>query len=168
MKNVVLTGFMGSGKTTAGKLAAEELRFRFIDADSYLEKKYGMRIVEIFEKFGEGYFRSLETECISELSCITDCVIATGGGAVLNKDNIEMLRKNGIIFYLDAPFDDIIKHTTGSNDRPLLSGKPLSEIKERYLARRPYYENCDYKIKTDGLTPLQIAQKVVSLYKKSK
>ncbi len=166
MKNIVLTGFMGCGKTTVGQIVAKKMGCKFIDADSYVEDKAGMKISDIFARFGEDYFRELEAACIAELADIKNCVIATGGGAVLRPDNLRLLRKNGIIIYLDAQLDTILKHTKGSDARPLINGQSEQQVRERYLTRLPYYADCDCTVKVDGLSPLEIAIKVLGCCKK--
>ncbi len=100
--NVVITGFMCSGKTSVGKKLAEKLNFDFLDTDDLIENKVGMRITEIFEKYGEPYFRELETQIIKEVSEKDKLVISTGGGVVLREENVNNLRKNGVIINLVA------------------------------------------------------------------
>ena len=121
MKNIVLTGFMASGKTVVGKKLAEIIGFDFVDMDDYIEKKTGMTIGKIFKEYGEEYFRELESRTAEELSDRVNTVIACGGGTVLKKGNIDALRKKGIIINLE-PTQEVIKQRleSAANGRPLL------------------------------------------------
>jgi len=147
-RNIVLTGFMASGKTVVGKALAESLKREFIDSDIEIEKKCGISIPEIFEKYGEEYFRKMETEVIADLSLKSHAVIATGGGVVLNGDNIAMLRKNATIVNLE-PCEAVIKERLSNDDgtRPLNKGQDIEQIIKRFEGRKPYYDNCDVKVK---------------------
>ena len=144
-QNIVLIGMPSCGKTTSGKLLAQELGKEFIDTDLEIVKKAGMQIPEIFEKFGEEYFRNLESEVIKELSVKQSLVIATGGGAVLRPENVDALRQNGKIIFIDRPLDMLIT----TDDRPLSSSRELLE--ERYYERyATYCFSCDVRINADG------------------
>ena len=147
-RNIVLTGFMASGKSVCGKALAEKLGREFVDSDSAIEEKCGMTISEIFEKYGEEYFRKVEKEVIAELSLKSHAVIATGGGVVLNSDNIAVLRKNATIVNLE-PSEDVIKERLSKDDgtRPLNRGQDIEQILERFKGRKPFYDNCDVKVK---------------------
>lgn len=118
MKNIVLIGIMGSGKTTVGKALAKKLGYPFIDADDYLEDKYEMSIPDMFE-ISEEYFRDRESECCRDFAKLTKTVIATGGGVIKRDKNIDALRKNSIIFYVDRPIENIVNDVDTSG-RPLL------------------------------------------------
>lgn len=129
-RNIVLIGMPGCGKTTIGKAVAEETQKEFIDTDDEIVKKTGMSIPEIFESFGETKFREIESEVIKEVAALQSAVIATGGGAVLNPENVSLLRENGITVFIDRPIDDLVT----TDDRPLSSNRDLLEkrYKERY------------------------------------
>ena len=147
-RNIVLTGFMASGKTVVGKLLAEKLNRNFVDTDLLIEEKCKMTIPEIFEKYGEEYFRKKEAEVIAEISLEKGSVIATGGGAVLNGDNIENLRKNAVIVNLEPSSDVIIARlSTDDGTRPLNKGQDIEQILNRFENRKPFYDNCDVKVK---------------------
>jgi len=134
-QNVVLVGMPGCGKTTVGKILAEKLNFGFIDTDDLIVEKYG-NITEIFKNFGEKVFRDYETEVIKEASALQGKVIATGGGAVLRKENIDLLKENGKIYFLDRPLDKICA-TPG---RPLSSNR--EDLEKRFNERYGIYCSC--------------------------
>ena len=158
--NIVLTGIMGSGKTTVGKLLSEKLNMAFVDTDELIENKYG-KIPELFEK-GEEYFRKLEHDVVLEVSEMEGVVIATGGGVVKRKDNVDALKRKGVIFFLDRPLDDILADIKTSN-RPLLkSGKErLAEIyNERYHL---YKTTCDVHINNSSC-PDKAASDIIKIW----
>jgi len=168
--NVVITGFMCSGKTSIGKKLAEKLNFDFLDTDDLIENKVGMRITEIFEKYGEPYFRELETQIIKEVSEKDKLVISTGGGVVLREENVNNLRKNGVIINLVAKPETIyerLKKQPGI--RPLLNKpNPLEEIKKLLECREIYYKNCDFRVETDNLSVEEIVEKILNFLKTKK
>ena len=129
-KNIVLIGMPGCGKTTIGKAVAKETEKEFIDTDDEIVRKTGMSIPEIFQKYGERKFREIESEVIKEVAALQSSVIATGGGAVLNPENVSLLKENGVIVFIDRPLDDLVT----TDDRPLSSSRELLEkrYKERY------------------------------------
>lgn len=145
--NIVLTGFMASGKSTVGKRLSEILNRPFVDTDALIEEKTGMKIAEIFDKYGENHFRELEKETVREASGKDGIVIATGGGVVIADENRSNLRKNGDIINL-CPEIGVI-HTRLKNDltRPLARSKEIDEISARFEARKKYYDDCDFQIK---------------------
>lgn len=133
--NIILTGMPGSGKSTIGKILAEKLNKPFIDTDAEIVKKTGKEITEIFAELGEAGFRAIESEVIAEVSLKDCCIISTGGGAILNGDNVRRLKHNGIIYFLDRTLDDLLPTT----DRPLASSK--EDIIKRYNERIDIYKN---------------------------
>lgn len=143
-RNIVLIGMPGSGKTTIGKALSERTGKSFIDTDEMIAETHGV-ISDIFAQKGEEYFRELEAEKVKEASLKNGTVIATGGGAVLRRENIEALRQNGDIFFLNRPLEDIIP----TADRPLSSDRAALEkrFKERYDI---YKASADYEIQIDG------------------
>lgn len=141
-ENIILTGMPGSGKSTIGKLLAKELGFCFIDSDEEIIKKAGKPITDIFAEVGEEGFRKIEKEVIFEISSKQHSVIATGGGAILDMGNIDLLRENGRIYFIDRDIENIVATT----DRPLSSTR--EDLEKRYGERYPLYcERCDRKIK---------------------
>jgi len=145
--NIVLTGFMASGKSSAGKQAARSINFKFIDTDNLIEERVGMRIPHIFRLYGEKGFRDIESEIIKEISNADRFVISTGGGVVLSKKNMVNLRKNGVIIYLKCSREQIIERAMiDTEKRPLFNLHTLDELIEY---RSPFYENCDFRINGD-------------------
>ena len=166
MKNIVLTGFMGAGKTTIGKELAKMLHMKLVDVDEEIEISQKMTINDIFKMSGEPCFRDIETAMIKKLSHNKNCIISTGGGAVLRGENMEALKENGVVFCLAANAETILERTGNNQDRPLLKVEnPKKKIEELLVYRRPFYEKAGIMIETDGKTPLQIAEEIMELYK---
>ncbi len=164
MKNIVLTGFMCSGKSTIGDAIAKKVGFKFVDSDTYIEEKVNMSVSEIFDKYGECEFRKIEKQCIKEISDMTSVVIATGGGVVLDVENINNLRKNGIVFFLDVSLETILERKGLSVGRPLLDNSTKEDIAEKMAYRKPFYDNNDFRISVDNLSPLQICDLIINSY----
>lgn len=159
-RNVVLIGFMATGKTTVGRQLARRLNRPFFDTDSVIEKKLGLSIAEIFRRYGEKRFRSEEALVVRQLAKEKGAVIATGGGVVLNPHNISLLRQNGIIIALTAVPQVIWQRVKGKKDRPLLAVKSSNSDEEDILLRRiedllktraAAYAEADYVIDTSYL-----------------
>lgn len=142
--NIVLVGMPGCGKTSIGKLLAEKTGMKFYDADLYLEEKINRKISHIIENDGEEAFRCMETDVLAELTKISGCIIATGGGAVLKSINRYLIQQNSICFYIIRDIDKL-----ATSDRPLSKGG-TDRLKELFKIRSPLYEQvCDYKIHTN-------------------
>ncbi|MDA8432172.1 MAG: AAA family ATPase [Nitrospiraceae bacterium] len=166
MTNIVLTGFMGTGKTAVGRELSRLLSMRLVDVDSEIEAGRGMKIADIFRDFGEPYFRDLETEVIRRFARQRNLIISTGGGAVLREENMAALRETGVIFCLRAAPQTILARTAGSGDRPLLNVEdPLAKIEDLLAFRMPFYEKAGTMIDTDGKTPLQVAEEIAGVIK---
>lgn len=150
-KNIVLLGFMGTGKTAVGRKLANDLKMQFVEMDSIIEEKEGISINEVFAKKGEPYFRRVEADVAKELSNKKGLVISAGGGVVLNPDNIRELQRNGILICLYAAAEEIYKRVRSEKHRPLLKvSDPLEEIKELLDFRKPYYDKIKIRIDTTG------------------
>jgi shikimate kinase len=140
MKNIVLCGFMGCGKTTAGKIISSRLGLEFVDMDSFIESREGAAVSEIFSKKGEKYFRAAESAAARELSAKSGAVISAGGGALLNPANASELRRGGVIVYLDVPVGEIALRLKNDRSRPLLAGPGGAQAMRRlYVERAPLY-----------------------------
>jgi len=162
--SIALIGFMGTGKTVAGKLLAVKTGKKFIETDSIIEKKAGKSIPEIFREDGEISFRELEIEAIKEAANEKNAVIACGGGMVLNKINIDRLNKESIIVCLTASPQVIIKRTSGNEgERPLLAVPDRAQqIKELMKFRKPYYERlADITINTSGMSVDSVVERII-------
>lgn len=158
-KNIILIGMPGSGKTMIGRLLSERLEKKFIDIDGLIEKQEGYTINELF-RHGEEYFRNLETEAVLALEKEEALIISTGGGTVKRVRNMESLKKNGIVVYIDRP----IKNITGDIDastRPLLS-KGTDRLVQLYAERHDLYKKySDFTVKNEG----EIAEVVENIIK---
>ena len=166
-KNIVLTGFMGTGKTTVGKILAKKLGMSFVDVDELIEKTAGLKISEVFARFGEAYFRNIETEIIKSITKNFSQVIATGGGAVLRDENLNALKSNGVVFCLTASEELIFDRVKDNNERPLLQVKnPKEKIRELLAKRMPRYMMADFIINTDGLTQEEVSEKIIKEYER--
>lgn len=162
MRNIVLTGFMGTGKSAVAQELARLTGMKLIDVDTEIERAEGMRIAQIFEDKGEPAFREIESSAIRDIAQTQGAVISTGGGAVMRKENIEALRAGGKIVCLMATPETIYRRTCTSTHRPLLNAPdPMEKIKELLEIRRPYYERADVVIHTDDNSPLEVAQEIL-------
>ncbi len=160
---------MGTGKTAVGRELSRLLDMKLIDVDTEIEKSEKITINEIFKHFGEPRFREIETDMIRKLSESKNTIISTGGGAVLKQENMDILRKNGVIVCLTASPETIFKRTSTNNDRPLLQVEnPLERIKELLNFRKPFYQKADVMIDTEGKNPLQIADEIIEKIKNVK
>jgi shikimate dehydrogenase len=164
--SVVLCGFMGSGKTTCGRLLAETAGRKFIDMDDYIEKKEHRPVAQIFKDDGEETFRRMERDAVEELSRTGGLVIASGGGTLLKKENADAFRANNIVVLLDASLSTVRERLKGDNSRPLLSGPDSDEkMKCLYAEREPsYHANSDFTINADG-TPESTVDAILALLK---
>lgn len=160
--NIVLIGYMGAGKTTVGKALAGKLGYEFIDTDLYIEAQEGMTIPEIFEKKGEAYFRTLETNVIKELREKTHCVIATGGGLPLRKENSDLLKEVGTVYYLMADADTTYARVKHCTNRPLLQcDDPYTKIQAMMKERGPVYARaCHIRVRTDHGTLEEVMDEI--------
>jgi shikimate kinase len=162
-KNIVLTGFMGAGKSTVGRRLANALKRNMVDTDDMIEREAGMGIPEIFAKHGEDYFRDIEEKIVAKASSLKNHVIVTGGGVVLREKNIQNLRRNGVIIYLHASPEVIYARVKNQTHRPLLQVKdPMGKIRELLEFRAPFYANNDYTIDTSSLTVEEVVDEVLN------
>jgi shikimate kinase / 3-dehydroquinate synthase len=162
MRNIVLTGFMGTGKSEVGRMLAGDLGWSFEDTDVRIQKIEGRTIPEIFNASGEPYFRRRERKIVTELAKKESCVIATGGGVVIDPVNLRNLRRNGILFGLEASPAAIMERTAGS-DRPLLRQDRLRRIRELLEKRRSHYLVSDYRINTTYRRPNQVVKMIKNI-----
>lgn len=164
-KNIVLTGLMGSGKTTIGKLIAQKLDKNFIDTDKLIEEEAQITINEIFSLHGESYFRQLESKIIQKVSLNPDQIISTGGGSVENPDNMMNLNRNGIVFYLKTSAEELFKRIQNETNRPLLKNDdPLGTLKQLLKKREKFYNLAHIIINTDGRQLNEIVNEIQEKY----
>lgn len=163
--NIVLTGFMASGKTEISKAIAEISKYKLVDTDDMIVGEMNMSINEIFAKYGEEYFRNAEREAVLKAAEMDNAVIATGGGVVLDERNIDVLRKTGIIFNLSPSFSVIKERIDEARKtRPLMAKDSIEEIEKRFDDRKKFYANCDYKINViNGRTPKSYALEIIKI-----
>lgn len=154
---------MGVGKTEIGKKLAEELKMNFVDTDDLIEKREKKKISEIFDDKGEGYFRNLETEVLKGLLDYDNYVISTGGGIVLRKENVEILKSLGKIILLKADPDIIYERVKNLKTRPLLNvSNPKQKILEILNFRNPIYESvCDFYVDTGKLSIEEAVKQII-------
>jgi shikimate kinase len=162
-RNIVLMGFMGVGKTSVGRELALRLKREFVDLDELLEVKLGVSITEFFAAKGEAAFRKLEKEAIRSLAQKRGLVLATGGGAVLDPENVRALREKGVLILLTAEPETIAQRLAGDLSRPLLGPDASVERIGKLLAQREaaYQAAAKVEIATDHLTPDQVAEEIV-------
>ncbi|MFC1624064.1 shikimate kinase [Candidatus Omnitrophota bacterium] len=164
MRNIVLVGFMGTGKTAAGKKLAGRLNREFLELDEIIEDRVGLSIREIFEKKGEPYFRRVEKDIVREASDREGIVISAGGGAVIDEENFKNLKKNSVIICLGASPDVILERTKNLATRPLLNvPDPKKKIESLLKERAPYYKKADFCINTDNLSIEEVAERIQGL-----
>ncbi|MDO9534472.1 MAG: shikimate kinase [Bacillota bacterium] len=165
-RNIILTGFMGSGKTSVGKELARLLNIDFFDSDEIIAGLVGKSVSDIFRCCGEDYFRSRETEVLEILGKKTpgSCVVSTGGGAVLRSRNLNALRENGIIICLDVSAEEAYSRVKEMNDRPLLQVEnPLEKIEELLQERKPFYLQADVCLSATGKTLQEIVLEIINV-----
>ncbi len=167
-KNIVLTGFMGVGKSTVGKKLSSQLHMRFVDTDYMIERNERMSIPKIFSSKGEDYFRDIESKMVEKASKFNNTVISTGGGVVLREQNINHLRKNGIIILLTANVETILRHTSKNKKRPLLQHENAEErIRQILKDREAFYQNNDYEIDVSVLSIAEVCNEIIHFYRGS-
>jgi len=164
MKNIVLIGLMGSGKTVVSKKLAAQLKIERFSTDEMIEAQEKLTITKIVELKGWPYFRDLEHSIIRSLAAKQGVIIDCGGGVVLNPANLELLKKNGLVFFLKAAPDVLFRRLKNDKTRPLISGpNPQARLKEIYEERLPLYNQADVIIDSSDDT---CARPVVEILKK--
>ncbi len=162
MKTIYLCGFMGCGKSSAGRILAEKLGCGFCDMDEYIVEKEKMKIPQIFAEKGEKYFRDTETKAIRELS-ETEGVVACGGGAMLKKENAEIAAEKGITVYIDVPFEVCYGRISGDKNRPIVMNNTKEELEFIYDSRvNVYRENSTVVVSGSGSAE-DVADRIMAL-----
>ena len=163
--NIVLTGFMAAGKSAVGRELARLTGKAFADTDKMVVEAAGRPISRIFKEEGEAAFRALEKVAVKKAAAFEDMIISTGGGVVLDRENIEALRQNGVIVNLAPTIEIILSRLdpSAAAGRPLVNGRPPEQIRARYEERRPFYDNCDVQVVIDKEVPVaETAKRVLS------
>lgn len=162
-KNLILCGFMGCGKTTVGENLRKKSGMNLIDTDTYIEKTQGMTISEIFEKYGEDYFRDLEHKACKELSEKKGVIISTGGGALTFQRNVDVLKSTGTVVLIDVPLEVLKERLKHDTTRPLLQRPDKDEaMKALYEKRMPMYKSAADIIIDGNNSPLQVALNILN------
>ncbi|WP_166238203.1 shikimate kinase [Paenibacillus turpanensis] len=166
--NIVLVGFMGTGKTTVGLLLAEQLGWSFVDTDKVIVKRSGMSIPQIFEQQGEKAFRDLETAVVKDMVKGSGQIISTGGGAVLRPENREQMLAGGFVVALKADAETIISRVKEDKNRPLLAGDAEARVRALLLERAEAYDFAHLTLQTDQLSAEAAAALIAEAWKRKK
>jgi len=164
--NIALIGFMGTGKTSVGRLVAEQLRFDYLDTDEMIQARTSRTIAQIFKSDGEETFRALEEKVVEEISARTKTVIATGGGLPASPKNLASLKTHALVVCLWAPPEKIWERVKNQSHRPLLhDSDPQKKIRELLAAREPFYKQADVLLNTELRSLREVAQQVIHQFR---
>ena len=164
--NLALIGFMGAGKTSVGRLVADQLRLDYLDTDELIQSRTGRAITDIFARDGEPAFRTLEQQVTEELSTRERTLISTGGGLPTRPENLASLKKHALVVCLWASPEKIWERVKNQTHRPLLHGpEPQKKIRDLLAAREQFYRQADVLINTDIRSVREVAQQVVHQFK---
>jgi len=163
-KNIVLCGFMGSGKSTIGNLLSKKMGMAFIDLDAYIEKKENKSVSQIFADSGEEYFRQLEKNAVKELAYKKSVILATGGGTLTFRENVDILKNAGNkIILLDLPVEVVEQRLQGDTKRPLLNRPDKEKVmRELYEKRLPLYRNAADIVVNASNSPMQVCMEIMA------
>jgi shikimate kinase len=162
MKNIILIGFMGSGKTTIGRSIAKKSGLKYVDLDRMIVKEAGMSVKKIFALRGEKAFRDIESKVVAKASRLKGAVVATGGGVINRPVNIGRLKKAGFVVYLKTSFDEIVRRIKDRDDRPLFDVNDLTSVSKLYDKRAPVYRcAAAFTVNTEKDTVSGIAEKII-------
>ncbi|MGA2030246.1 MAG: shikimate kinase [Verrucomicrobiota bacterium] len=164
--NLALIGFMGTGKTSVGRLVAEQLHFDYFDTDEMIQSATGRTIADIFKADGEPAFRALEGKVVEELAARAKMVIATGGGLPANPKNLDSLKTHALVICLWASPEKIWERVKNQTHRPLLHDKnPQAKIRELLAVREPFYKQADVLLNTELRSVREVAQQIVHQFR---
>jgi shikimate kinase len=164
--NLYLVGFMGTGKSTVGRMLAKQLGWQFIDSDQAIEQQAGKPVSRIFAEEGEGKFREMERAFIESGHPAQGCVVSCGGGLVVPPGMLELLHRRGVVICLHAPIETILQRTMHTNHRPLLAVEnPEQRLRDLYAVREPIYRRTGTMVLTDRRPLREIAAHVLRVYR---
>ena len=164
MQNIFLCGFMATGKSSVGRSLAALVGYEFVDMDTLIEAETGMSIPEIFSSRGEAAFRELESRMVDRVTLRTGCVVATGGGTVANRANLQKLKSAGILVTLTASIETILERVGEAADRPMLHRQEKSErIRALLKERAPFYAEADLTVDTTSRAAEEVAREIAAL-----
>ena len=161
MKPIYLVGFMGCGKTTVGNILSEQLNIQFIDIDEEIILHTSKTIPTIFEEYGENGFRDIESEVLKKVTS-NDAVISTGGGIITREENINFMKKNGILFYLETSVEILYERICFDHNRPNAMNRSLDDVQALFASRKSAYEKADFSILSNTLSPLEVALEIIN------
>jgi shikimate kinase len=173
-KKIFLTGFMGTGKSRIGKLLSKKLNMHFVDTDDVIESKYNKTITQLFEQLGEEKFREIETDIISNLiQNNASAVFSLGGGSLLNKQNLKLITKSGLLIYIKSGLGEIWERTKNKTKRPLLLIEGKFPSKAEFMkkantlmeSRQPGYNKSQIVINRDGKEAEEVVEEIISKLK---
>jgi shikimate kinase len=169
IRNIALIGFMGTGKSSVGRMIADHLHFTFLDTDELIESRAGKSISAIFSEDGEAAFRKMEATVVAELASRKRTVISTGGGVATGPGNLESLREHALVVCLWASPEKIWERVRGQTHRPLLrEADPLAKIRELLAAREPFYKKADVLLNTELRSVREVVQQVLHQFNLNK
>jgi shikimate kinase len=166
-RNIVLVGFMGTGKTTIGRMLAKQMNWSFVDTDATIEQEQGVAVARLFETEGEPQFRRIETETLKRVLTASQQVIATGGGAVLAQENCNAMLQDGYVVALTADYTTIIRRVSGDQARPLLKGDLTERVTSLLDQRKNAYDFADLKLDTSKQSVEQIIESILNIRKEA-
>ena len=163
MRNLFIIGYMGTGKSTVAKFLSEKHGWDLLEMDEMIVQQEGMSIADIFETHGEEHFRDIESNLIKDICLQENKVVSCGGGVVLRSQNVDAMKKSGIIVLLSASPETILERVKGDTNRPLLQGnKTIEYLREMMEKRREKYENAaDIMVRTDGKEIVEICNELI-------
>lgn len=164
--NIALIGFMGTGKTSVGRLVAEQLHFDYLDTDEMIQSATGKTVADIFSRDGEPAFRALEEKVVQEISTHSKTVVSTGGGLPVNSKNLASLKTHALVVCLWASPEKIWERVKNQSHRPLLHDEnPQKKIRELLAVREPFYKKADVLLNTELRSLREVAQQVVHQFR---
>ncbi|MBI3876304.1 MAG: shikimate kinase [Verrucomicrobia bacterium] len=169
LRNLALAGFMGTGKSSVGQLVAEDMGFTFVDTDALIEERTDCKIGDIFAQAGETVFRKLEGDVVAQLAGRSNLVISTGGGLIVNPENLASLKSHALVVCLWAAPETIWQRTREHTHRPLLQGDDaLGKIRELLAQREAAYKQCDVLVNTESRSIREVAQQVLLQFRRAR